>query len=156
MGMYTSMRFEAKLNEKGLALVEFLNNFLLDITRPAAEWVDTWHIVDERFPDLMITEFADDGRSCFIPIGSLIHAPPGWEPIHTKDGDSWKVCTTLKNGTQTCEKFMTIVLAKIIRKHCRVELLAECTDGDDMMSSIVIHPLKPPYLGLGSQAYKMV
>lgn len=111
MGMYTGIRFKAKLNEHGKGIVQKL----LD----TGSWEG-------------LHEFSKIGRSPFIPFGVLSCMPDSWDKSR-EDADRtplserrvWTVCCSLKNYENEIEYFLEKVLPGLIAETTIVEYLYE-------------------------------
>ena len=115
MGMYTGLRFEAKLKPIVADAMRLLYKSSSD-----SFWGDLSRIIP--ISDLWLMK----DRREFIPFGSLAYMPSDWEETPTGiDGNTWKVCCSLKNYEGEIEVFLSEVLPYLISEPCRTEVLYE-------------------------------
>lgn len=116
MGMYTGLRFEAKLKPIVADAIKLLykedgsDDFWWGLSRiiPIS---DRWLKIDRRD---------------FIPFGALSYMPSDWDETPTGiEGETWKVCCSLKNYLGEIEFFLSEVLPHLISEPCRTEVLYE-------------------------------
>ena len=124
MGMYTGLRARLIIKEEFWPVI----NMLMDEEANAK-----WDGVAVAFPQYpFLAEWADVGRSDFIPFGALEYMPwaakdPDWQRSF-KDG-SWVFQCSLKNYEGEIEFFVATVLSRIT--HARVELYSLYEENDE-------------------------
>ena len=112
MGMYTGLRFEAKLKP----IVADAIKLLYKEGNSDGFWESLSRIIPVSNSWLMTD------RRDFIPFGALSYMPNDWEETPTGiDGQTWKVCCSLKNYGGEIELFLRDVLPYLISELCRVE-----------------------------------
>ena len=116
MGMYTGLRFKAKL--KPLVADSF--TMLYGIREGSSFWDNLSRIIP------ISDKWLSVGRKDFIPFGALSYMPSDWDETPTGiDGNTWKVCCSLKNYEGEIEVFLSEVLPHLISEPCRTEVLYE-------------------------------
>lgn len=116
MGMYTGLRFEAKLKP----IVADAMRLLYKESSSDGLWADLSRIIPISDCWLMT------GRKNLIPFGALSYMPSNWDKTPTGiDGETWKVCCSLKNYEGEIEVFLSDVLPYLISEPCRTEVLYE-------------------------------
>ena len=117
MGMYTGLRFEAKLKPFVADAIELVlsEQNLYSLWDPLAGIIS----IDQKWLDV--------GRKDFIPFGSMSYMPDDW--VHRNDiyrfSQKWFVCCSLKNYEGEIESFLDLVLPFLIDEPCDVEVLYE-------------------------------
>jgi len=114
MGMYTGLRVVAKIKPEYKGLVDSI----VEYRNPMGCWLD----VVGQYP--FTQQFAEMGRSNFIPYGSLNYMPYEWEKTNEWDGATWSFCCSLKNYEGEIETFLTTILV-VISEYAEVEYLYE-------------------------------
>lgn len=118
--MYTGLRFIAKLNSNGLEAIKIINKLQASGFGHVVYWEPVREMLD--LPE----EWIKDTRANFIPYGHLDCMPDSWERAnHVDEEGRWHVCCSLKNYTDTIEKFLEHVLPKMISEKCVAESLYE-------------------------------
>ena len=121
MGMYTGLRFTAKLSDKGQEAIKIMNEFM---AASRSGYVVCWNAVRDLLD--LPEEWMEDTRTTFIPYGGVTYMPDSWESAHHVDEEGrWHVCCSLKNYTGTIERFLKHVLPKMISEECVAESLYE-------------------------------
>ena len=116
MGLYTGLRFKAKL--KPLVADSF--TMLYGIREGSSFWDNLSRIIP------ISDKWLSVGRKDFIPFGALSYMPSDWDETPTGiDGNTWKVCCSLKNYEGEIEVFLSEVLPHLISEPCRTEVLYE-------------------------------
>ena len=116
MGMYTGLRFKAKL--KPLVADSF--TMLYGIREGSSFWDNLSRIIP------ISDKWLSVGRKDFIPFGALSYMPSDWDETPTGiDGNTWKVCCSLKNYEGEIEVFLSEVLPYLVSEPCRTEVLYE-------------------------------
>ena len=116
MGMYTGLRFKAKL--KPLVADSF--TMLYGIREGSSFWDNLSRIIP------ISDKWLSVGRKDFIPFGALSYMPSDWDETPTGiDGETWKVCCSLKNYEGEIGVFLSDVLPYLISEPCRTEVLYE-------------------------------
>ena len=116
MGMYTGLRFKAKL--KPLVADSF--TMLYGIREGSSFWDNLSRIIP------ISDKWLSVGRKDFIPFGALSCMPSDWDETPTGiDGETWKVCCSLKNYEGEIRVFLSEVLPYLISEPCRTEVLYE-------------------------------
>jgi hypothetical protein len=112
MGMYTGLRFEAKLKP----IVADSIKLLYREGNSDGFWINLSQIIPISDRWLM------KSRKDFIPFGAISYMPSDWDETPTGiDGQTWKVCCSLKNYEEEIELFLRDVLPYLISEFCRVE-----------------------------------
>lgn len=116
MGMYTGLRFEAKLKP----IVADAMRLLYKESGSDGFWGDLSRIIP------ISDRWLSVGRKDFIPFGALSYMPSDWDetPVGI-DGKTWKVCCSLKNYEGEIGIFLSDVLPYLISEPCRTEVLYE-------------------------------
>jgi len=118
--MYTGLRFKAKLSDRGREALE-----VMMARRRSSPEEDSWAGEVQAILDLPKV-WLEDYRPNFIPYGAVCVGGDDWEHInHVDDDGHWHVCCSLKNYTETIEKFLEHVLPKMISEPCVAESLYE-------------------------------
>jgi len=117
MGMYTGLRFEAKLSPLGCEVIDsFYENMQgwvgVTCSSPMymskiCDWIEGFH------------------RFRFIPGGALCYMPSDWEFISEPGVGVWKVCCSLKNYNKEIEGFLENMLPPLLSETCKVEVKYE-------------------------------
>lgn len=116
MGMYTGLRFKAKL--KPLVADSF--TMLYGIREGSSFWDNLSRIIP------ISDKWLSVGRKDFIPFGALSSMPSDWDDTPTGIyGETWKVCCSLKNYEGEIRVFLSDVLPYLISEPCRTEVLYE-------------------------------
>lgn len=116
MGMYTGLRFRAELKP----IVADAMRLLYNESGSDSLWTNLSRIIPISDRWLMT------GRRDFIPFGALSCMPSDWDETPTGiDGETWKVCCSLKNYEGEIECFLSEVLPYLISEPCRTEVLYE-------------------------------
>jgi hypothetical protein len=134
MGMYTGIRFEARLRADALPIVTALYEVGGNVSR--------WGAVAEQHPLPWLQAWARVGRCDFIPFGALAYMPADWKETNLDppvDG-VWRVCCSLKNYQGEIGIFLDAVLPHLIAESCTCEVLYE---EDDAPQLDVVLPAAP-------------
>lgn len=110
MGMYTGLRFEARLKP-----------IVADAMRLVEGGDDFWEPLSRIIP--ISNDWLNTPRKNFIPFGSVNYMPDDWkriEPVYPTE-NTWNVCCSLKNYEGEVELFLREVLPYFIFDPCRVE-----------------------------------
>ena len=102
MGMYTGLRFSARLKPEYVDQIQALIDS--DMICPSP-----W----EAFEHESIKAFATFPRSSMIPFGSICYMPDGWDQTNRIEDGLWHVCCSLKNYSGEVTKFINSVLPVI-------------------------------------------
>ena len=97
MGVYTGLRGKVILKDEFVESIQTLNSREIE-----------WDGI-EGLPDI----YLDDSRTSFIPFGVVCYMPADWDNYNTLEGNVWEFCCSLKNYTNTIEKFVSYVLPVI-------------------------------------------
>jgi len=123
MGMYTGLRFDAKLNETGKKVV----GLLLEQRYGRDKWegvIDEWRGVADEYPELgYLKEWSSVGRSNFIPFGAVCYLP--WHYNNELVNGTWSVTCSLKNYEREIEYFLENVFPHLIAEPTRVQVWYE-------------------------------
>ncbi len=110
MGMYTGLRFEARLKP-----------IVADAMRLVEGGDDFWESLSRIIP--ISNDWLNTARKNFIPFGSVNYMPDDWTllgPVYPTE-NTWNVCCSLKNYEGEIERFLREVLPYLISESCRVE-----------------------------------
>lgn len=108
MGMYTGLRGKVKLKPE----VEELMIYWLYADEDIREKYNygMWSFIGNELDNTKVVNFADDGRSSFIPNGHVCYMPEDWQNINNIElGDTWNFCCSLKNYNGTIQKFIDLL-----------------------------------------------
>ncbi len=114
MGMYTGLRFKAKLKP---FVADTLSKFYND-----EDCQDFWGAVSGIIP--ISSDWLNTSRKNFIPFGAIAYLPDDWDEESSAAGlrgVEWHVCCSLKNYEGEIELFIRKVLPYLIEDMCRVE-----------------------------------
>lgn len=117
MGMYTGLRFEAKLKP-------FVAD-AIDLVLSEENSYSMWNALAGVIP--IDRKWLNVGRKDFIPFGSMSYMPDDWyhhNDIYRHD-QKWFVCCSLKNYEGEIEDFLKLVLPFLIDEPCDAEILYE-------------------------------
>lgn len=132
MGDYTGLRVDVVLKPEFVPVIEYLMSKEI--------WYDTdqnsdeprWDAVARKFPQFrFLKDWSLVSRAEFIPFGALAYMPwgdddPAW---HRRiEGDRWVFQCSLKNYSQTIEKFLEDVLHLMVKEVNEVYHLYEEND----------------------------
>jgi hypothetical protein len=116
MGMYTGLKFEAKLKP----IVADAMNLVYSKESSDGFWGSLSRIIPVS-DEWLVTDRRD-----FIPFGALSYMPSEWDDVPTGiEGDTWRVCCSLKNYQGEIGQFLAEVLPYLISEPCRAEVLYE-------------------------------
>lgn len=108
MGMYTGLRGKVKLKPE----VEDLMCYWLYAEDNTCEEYNyaMWLFIGNKLDNVKILNFNDDSRSSFIPNGQVCYMPDDWQNENSIAlGDTWNFCCSLKNYTNTIQKFIDLL-----------------------------------------------
>ena len=108
MGMYSGLRGKVKLKPE----VEELMIYWLYTDEDTREKYNygMWSFIGNELDNTKVVNFADDGRSSFIPNGHVCYMPEDWQNINNIElGDTWNFCCSLKNYNGTIQKFIDLL-----------------------------------------------
>lgn len=116
MGMYTGVRFQAKLKPIVAGAIKLCyDSKVLD---------QFWDTLSKIIP--IDDDWLKTGRKHFIPFGALSYMPDHWDKSPTGlSGEDWNVCCSLKNYEGEIDTFLSKVLPYLISEPCEVEYLYE-------------------------------
>ena len=116
MGMYTGVRFQAKLKPIVAGAMKLCyDSKVLD---------QFWDTLSKIIP--IDDNWLKAGRRDFIPFGALSYMPDHWDKSPTGlSGEGWNVCCSLKNYEGEIDTFLSKVLPYLISEPCEVEYLYE-------------------------------
>ena len=116
MGMYTGVRFQAKLKPIVAGAMKLCyDSKVLD---------QFWDTLSKIIP--IDDDWLKTGRRDFIPFGALSYMPDHWDKSPTGlSGEDWNVCCSLKNYEGEIDTFLSKVLPYLISEPCEVEYLYE-------------------------------
>lgn len=160
MGMYTGLRFKAKLNMKGLKAARIL-------TAPSG----SWKTVKTKVRGLDLDDWLTVDRCDLIPRGAICYMPKDWSwgeldpEVHHYDTEEvcfaahinrledgvWVVSCSLKNYAREIDQFLLNVLPQLIAEPCTAEYLYEENDEPTVR---VVRPLHPKGISASAKAPK--
>lgn len=136
MGMYTGLRFEAKLTPLAAKAITLLNTTHYD-----TEGVEPWDEVAALYPEFDLKEWCKVERKNLFPFGRVLYMPDNWEEESKSiiKGLWWEVNCSLKNYEEEIEEFLSSVLPQLISEECEVET---CYEEDNYSNFLIILPIK--------------
>lgn len=115
MGMYTGVRFQAKLKP----IVAGAMKLCYD-SKVLGQF---WDTLSKIIP--IDDDWLKAGRRDLIPFGA-IYMPDNWDKSPAGlSGEDWNVCCSLKNYEDEVDTFLSKVLPYLISEPCEIEYLYE-------------------------------
>ena len=143
MGMYTELRFDARLSKAGVRAVQALNEG--QNKRGSAHDPSPWYAAMPLIVDIA----KELGTDLTAPVGYLNQTRKNFIPFgnHSEhraelDGDVWRVTCELKNYTATIEQFLKDVLPLLIAEP--VTVYTHYEEDTEPRAIEVRPPPKPP------------
>lgn len=123
MGMYTALRFNAKIKEEYSEAINYIAE-----NKGNKRWAD---VADEFFEHNIFEYFSTYSRANFIPFSDPDGSPDSWKNdkeyywSYDKETRVWKFQCGLKNYDSTIEFFLDVVARKIVEEVYHIETFYE-------------------------------